>query len=131
MASKEGAIWLKVGDDNTKFFHHFAKPRKNINSIWKITKEDDTLVENFPDIAVEGVRYFQNPFKEDNHGTIDAIISLSNFFPIFMELEDNQSLMAEVGKEELLRTLESFQKDKSHGPDGLPVELFFHYYDFI
>jgi hypothetical protein len=39
--------------------------------------------------------------------------------------------MVEVGKEELLRTLHNFQKDKSPGPDGLPIEFFISCYEFI
>jgi hypothetical protein len=39
--------------------------------------------------------------------------------------------MKEVGKEELQQTLQSFQRDKSPGPDGLPVELFLGCYEFI
>eukprot|EP00253_Pinus_taeda_P016616 PITA_16616 len=28
------AIWIKEGDDNTKFYHKFANGRKSINTIW-------------------------------------------------------------------------------------------------
>jgi len=40
-------------------------------------------------------------------------------------------LMKEVGKEELQQILQSFQKDKSPGPDGLPVDFFLDYCEFI
>lgn len=30
---KRRAIWLKVGDENTSFFHNFAKGRKSVNTI--------------------------------------------------------------------------------------------------
>lgn len=30
---KSKAIWLQAGDDNTKFFHNFAKGRKVANTI--------------------------------------------------------------------------------------------------
>jgi hypothetical protein len=39
--------------------------------------------------------------------------------------------MKEVGKEELQQTLQSFQRDKSLGLDGLPMELFLGCYEFI
>jgi hypothetical protein len=39
--------------------------------------------------------------------------------------------MKEVGKEELQQTLQSFQRDKSPRPDGLPVEFFLGCYEFI
>lgn len=39
--------------------------------------------------------------------------------------------MAKVGKEELLRTLRSLQKDKSPRSDGLPIEFFLSGYNFL
>jgi hypothetical protein len=33
---KSRALWLWVGDEDTKFFHRYSNYRKNINSIWKI-----------------------------------------------------------------------------------------------
>jgi hypothetical protein len=39
--------------------------------------------------------------------------------------------MEEVGNEEFLGTLQSFQKDKILGPDDLYLELFLGCFDFI
>jgi hypothetical protein len=39
--------------------------------------------------------------------------------------------MKEVGKEELFMILQSFQKDKIPGLDGLPVEFFIGCFEFI
>jgi hypothetical protein len=39
--------------------------------------------------------------------------------------------MAKISKEELLSTLQSFQKDKSPDLDGLRIEFFLGFYDFI
>jgi hypothetical protein len=59
------------------------------------------------------------------------VIKLSNSFHSFINEEDNQALIKEVGKEELYQTLLSFQKDKSLGLDGLLVEFFLGCYEFI
>ena len=40
-------------------------------------------------------------------------------------------LMGEVSMEELSRVLQSFQKDKSPGPDGWPIEFFLGFFDFF
>lgn len=48
-----------------------------------------------------------------------------------MKAKHNQSHMAKVGNEELLRTLQIFQKDNIPSPDGLPTELFLKCFDFI
>jgi len=86
---------------------------------------------NFSKIYFEGLKCFEYLFKYDSLENIASIIRLSHYLPRFIYLEDNQALMEEVGKEELHITLQSFQKDKSLGPDGLPMELFLNCYDFI
>jgi hypothetical protein len=63
---KSRALWLQVGDENTKFFHRYANCRKNINSIWKIDKGDGTWATNFKDMAFEGVNHFSSLFKISN-----------------------------------------------------------------
>ena len=34
------AIWMASGDSNTKYFHHFANYRINLNTIWEIKNEE-------------------------------------------------------------------------------------------
>jgi len=62
---------------------------------------------------------------------IDVNHRISIFFPRFFELEDNQHLMTEIGKEKQLKTLHIFQKDKISVPDRLPVDFFLKCFDYI
>jgi hypothetical protein len=82
-----------------------------------------TWATNFIEIVIEGVKYFQSLFIANSRETIAIVIKLSSYFLDFVNPEDNQDLMVEVGKEQLLRTLQSFQKDKSLGPNGLPINF--------
>ena len=50
---------------------------------------------------------------------------------MFVEEEDNISLMEEVTKEELKVSLHSFHKDKIHGMDGWTIEFFLDLYDLL
>lgn len=60
-----------------------------------------------------GKSHFQNIFKEDERVSIVDIVRMALFFSIFVNEEDNRSLMEEVIEEELKEVLHNFQKDKS------------------
>ena len=38
------AIWIKEGDENTRYFHTFSKRRKITNSVWEEKDDEDSLV---------------------------------------------------------------------------------------
>jgi hypothetical protein len=117
---KSRAIWLESGDENTKFFQAFAKGRKNINTIWQLKDQAGNLETTFEGMSKLGKNYFQNLFKEETQVSIEEVVQVAQFFPRFVEEEDNRLLMEEVTEKELLEVLHSFQKDKIPGQmDGL------------
>jgi len=124
-------MWLQARGVNTKFFHRYANIRENINSVWKIDKGNNNWATIFKDFTKEGVNYFSNLFREDSQANFVEFIKLSNSFPSFSNHKDNLKMLKEVGKEELQWKLQSFQRDKSLGLDGLPVELILKCYEFI
>ena len=56
---------------------------------------------------------------------------MAQYFPRFTNEEDNRMLMEKVTLEELKDVMNSFQKDKSPGPDGWTIEFFLGFFDFI
>jgi hypothetical protein len=52
-------------------------------------------------MGFEGMNHFSSLFMEDTHATISEVIRSSNSFPSFINEEDNQALIKEVGEEEL------------------------------
>lgn len=48
-----------------------------------------------------------------------------------MDADENESLVKEVYEHEILAILHSFQKDKSHGPDGWPIEFYLGFFELI
>ena len=55
---KSRAIWLKAGDENTKFFHNYAKGRKNANTIWKLKNEEGEEANTFEELSLLGRNHF-------------------------------------------------------------------------
>jgi hypothetical protein len=128
---KSRAIWLESGDENTKFFQAYAKGRKNVNTIWHLKDQDKNLETSFEGMSTQGKNYFQNLFKADSQATIEEVVKVAQYFPRFVEEEENHYLMEEVTEKELLEVLHSFQKDKSPGPDGWTIEFFLGCYEII
>ena len=44
---KSRATWLDCGDDNTKFFHAYARGRKATNTVWSLEDEHDIVHDTF------------------------------------------------------------------------------------
>lgn len=93
-------------------------------TIWELHNCDDEPVTTFEGLSNLGVGDFKNLFRSQGESSIAEIIQIAELFPKFVEEEDNGDLMAEVMEGELLEILHSFQKDKSPGPDGWPIEFY-------
>ena len=74
---KSRAIWLDCGDDNTKFFHAYARGRKVANTIWSLQDEVGTTHVSFEDKARCGVNHFQLLFKAPQQATIEEVIRMA------------------------------------------------------
>ena len=88
-------------------------------------------VSSFEGLANLGVKHFQSLYKAQVGSTLAEIIKLAQFFPCFVDTEENSELMGEVTMEELKATLHSFQKDKSPGLDGWTIEFFLGFFDIL
>jgi hypothetical protein len=113
---KSRVLWLKEGDNNTKFFHHYANQRRNINSIWEIKNEEDVLVSSFQDKSEARARYFENLFAAPEGCPIQETLDVVSKFPSVISLETNRDLCEEVTELELSQALNSMQSGKSPGP---------------
>jgi len=128
---KSRAIWLKCGDENTKFFHAYARGRKASNTIWNLKDEEGITHYNFEDKARCGVSHFQNLFRAPQQANIAEVIRVAQMFPRFVDEGGNRELMKAISEEELKEVLGSFQKDKSPGPDGWTIEFFLDLFEFL
>lgn len=56
---KRRAIWLKSGDRNTKFFHHFTNDRQNRKQIWDLHLVSRLKITGQQDLKEGAVEYFK------------------------------------------------------------------------
>ena len=61
---KSWAIWLECGDENTKFFHAYAKGRRAENTIWCLRDSEGLEHFDFEGKARCGVNQFENLFRD-------------------------------------------------------------------
>jgi hypothetical protein len=88
--------WLASGDRNTKFFHAYANSRKQINTIWEISKEDGTMISSNQGLQREAIGFFQNIFMaQPNLAISDQLAILRNYPRMFTE-EDSHRLTVPV-----------------------------------
>eukprot|EP00253_Pinus_taeda_P034852 PITA_34852 len=128
---KSRAIWLKAGDENTRFFHNFAKGRKSANTIWCLKDEEGREFRSFPELSGLGKRHFQNIFADQGETTIAELFRTVQSFPRFVEEDEVEDLTIPVTKEEIEAAMKLMGKDKIPGPDGWTIELFLHFYEQI
>ena len=77
------------------------------------------------------VDYFSNIFKEDlSVCIVDQLKVIENFLTYFDESQAEE-VGREVSLEEVEEVLKDFARDKSPGPDGWSVELFWLFFDLV
>jgi hypothetical protein len=99
-------------------FFMLTSSRKQINTIWDITKEDRTIISNKIDLQKEVVNYFHNIFKAQNDLAISNQLAVLRNYPRLFTEEEGIRLVDLVTLAEILTTLKGFKHSKSPGSDG-------------
>eukprot|EP00253_Pinus_taeda_P030029 PITA_30029 len=124
-------IWLKDGDNNTKFYHKFANERKVINTIWELKNEHGQVIQTFRELAALANSHFKDIYKAPPIVAQAEVMRIAHLFPIFVDLELDLELTREVTLDELEGTLKWLKKDKILGSDGWIVEFCIVFFDII
>eukprot|EP00253_Pinus_taeda_P026585 PITA_26585 len=125
------ATWLKDGDENTRFFHNYAKGRKVKNTIWSLPTPDEDVADTFPKLSQMGSSHFRNLYKQPQATSIAEIINIAGHFHRFVNKDEADHLFDPVSPEELESTIKWFKKDRSPGPDGWTIEFYIAFYELI
>ncbi|XP_060959373.1 uncharacterized protein LOC133030597 [Cannabis sativa] len=108
-------LWLREGDQNSKFFHAKATSRRRSNLIHKLRNNNGEWVgweDELPNVVTS---YFQQLFAFEDGDYRDVLNCLQ---PTIRE-EQNDVLIEPVTTEEIKKTLFQMHPDKSPGPDGM------------
>jgi hypothetical protein len=124
------ATWIKSGDQNTNFFHHFASFRRNKKHIWEVQDESGQVHSGNEVILDEALRYFKGSFADSETHIADRV-SLASPFPRLVTEQDSLLLESPCTREELWDVLKAFAKDRSPGPDGWTMEFFIHFFELV
>lgn len=124
-------LWLKQGDLNSKFLHNMADIRSHKKRISVI---NDNLNNSFSDqIDIDNCftsfsLYLWSPnYRWSFNDLVKPLPSDHNT----MSEEDITFLIKQVSYREILITIKSMGKGKSHGPDVLNIYFYLFYCDII
>ncbi|XP_074299289.1 uncharacterized protein LOC141630356 [Silene latifolia] len=69
------ALWLRVGDRNTKFFHTRAGERKRKNYIAKLIDDEGVVRMEEEEVGTVAINYFEELFHSSNPCNFDEILN--------------------------------------------------------
>jgi hypothetical protein len=116
---KSRSLWLKEGDNNTKFFHKMANSHRRYNYMDKV-EVDGVVFEEESEIREKVVHFYESLYQETEtwRPTVDGLE--------FEMITENESAVLErqFDKEEVLQVVKDLQGDKAPGPDGFTMAFF-------
>ncbi|XP_074336591.1 uncharacterized protein LOC141673749 [Apium graveolens] len=113
-------LWLKAGDQNSKYFHAMASARKRSNQIHKLQNKWDEWVEwddGLQDLISD---YFKNLYATDEPDWGEVIDNI----PTTITVAQNIKLVKPVTNEEFKNALFQMHPDKAPGPNGMTPTFF-------
>ena len=119
LKQKSRVQWLKLGDQNTNYFHKAVKARNARNAIKIITSGNGCSIEDPVAIKEEAVRYFKDILCVD--GPRSAEYSTDGF--VWSQQHLN-ILNGEISREEVKMAMFLIDDNKAPGPDGFSSRVF-------
>ncbi|XP_042485796.1 uncharacterized protein LOC122066038 [Macadamia integrifolia] len=121
-AEKSRIRWLKEGDRNSKFFHHYTKIKRAKNTTRRVKKIDGSINSDRDDIAC-----YMSKVYEDFHKGVPVTdhLDLLDAIPRLIDDVDLLSLDSIPSPNEIKRAVWDLDPESSPGPDGYPG-YFFH-----
>lgn len=127
-SQRSRALWIKLIDHNTKFFHATTSQRRWRNRIEGLQNDNGKWQENQENVESIILEYFKGIFKSGQPSNFEASLNAINQK---VSPEMNESLTAEFRVEEVWRALKQMHPTKALGPDGMSPIFFQQYWDIV
>ena len=116
---KSHALYVKEGDNNTRFFQRLANSHRRANHIRSV-EVDGVVYEDEPAMRAQVVQFYRDLYTETDtwRPTVDGLDFAS------IGEDDRLFLEREFSKEEVSQVLAEMEGDKALGPDGYTMALF-------
>lgn len=120
--------WLKLGDQNTKFFHQTTLQRRQYNKILRLQDDEGTWLENELDISNNFLNYFQQLYTSYGPQQWSEVF---DFVDQIVTPEMNQSLQRPITLEEVQSAAFDLGATKSPGPDGFSGTFYQTHWEIV
>ena len=124
------ANWYEKGEKNNKYFLNLEKSNKKKSCVRKIVSGDGTITADPKTIMNEFESFYSNLYSEENSGHSSSFLDDLKEFPTLTE-ELRNLCEGRIEYNECFKVLQSFQKNKSPGNDGLTIEFYVAFWPLI
>ena len=120
------ARWYEFGEKSHKYFLSLEISRKSKSSVWKVFIKDGFLTMDPQKITAEVENYYTHLYKSEPLNPSATLLHSFLGNPGILKLSDEETRLCEgkLTALECFKSLQSFQKKKSPGNDGLTVEFY-------
>ena len=112
--------WLEEGERCTKYFLSLEKARSSAKNCHTILQENGVLIEK-PEQVLEAQRLFYQELYTSDPSVKFTMVNNTN---IFLGNDDREKLNAHLSINELHAATMSLKRNRTPGPDGIPVEFY-------
>ncbi|KAJ3687618.1 hypothetical protein LUZ61_016782 [Rhynchospora tenuis] len=123
--TRSGAVWLRLGDKNTKYFHAMANFRRLNNSITSLQLED-RLINSQSELLEACESHFVSVLGSPPPQAPPYLLT-GKLGP----LVDLSSLSTPFTESEIRQAIKDLPSGKASGPDGFPIEFYKNFWEII